>query len=64
MEASRQTAALPELARSNSPLILRVRHFIAAALVTGSWADSVVSLARIDPLAVNALADELQVRWS
>jgi hypothetical protein len=44
-------------------LLLRVRHLVAAALVTGSWADVVVILAHIDPPAATALTDAMLARW-
>lgn len=43
--------------------MVRARRLLAEALVTTSWTEVVVGLARVDPLAVSALADELQVRW-
>jgi hypothetical protein len=44
-------------------MLARARHLLGEALVTGSWTDVASSLARLDPPAVSALADELQVRW-
>jgi len=57
------TSSVREHARRRSMVLIRVRCLLAEALVTGSWTQVVVSLARVDPLAVSALADELQVRW-
>jgi hypothetical protein len=47
----------------SSPWLLRVRHLVAATLVTGSWADVVVILAHIDPPAATALTDAVLARW-
>ncbi len=63
VETSEKTSPAPGHASSRSPLMVRARHLLAAALVTGSWTEVIASLARMDPLAVTALADELQVRW-
>ena len=46
----------------SSPWLLRVRHLVAATLVTGSWADVVVILAHIDPPAATALTDAVLAR--
>lgn len=62
VDVSNETSPLPEHTRS-PPLMDRARRLLAAALVTGSWAAVVVGLARVDPLAVTALADEVQERW-
>lgn len=43
--------------------MVRARRLLAEALVTSSWTEVVVGLARVDPLAVSVLADELQARW-
>lgn len=44
-------------------MMLRAWHLLGEALATGSWTDVASSLAHLDPPAVSALADELQVRW-
>lgn len=59
----KETSQVPEHARSSSPLMLRARHLLAAALVAGSWIEVVATLARIDPVAVSVLADEVKRRW-
>ncbi len=43
--------------------MVRARHLVATALVTGSWTEIIVSLATVDPLAVAAVVDEVLVRW-
>jgi len=64
LETGKEPSPAPENApRSSSPLRIGARRLLAAALVAGSWTLVVASLARIDPLAVIALADEVQVRW-
>jgi hypothetical protein len=45
------------------PLEIRERQLVAAGLVTGSWANAVVSLARIDPRAATVLTSEVLARW-
>jgi len=60
---STKPALIPGGAPSRSPLVLRARRLVAATLVTGSWVDVVVSLARIDPLAATALTNEVLARW-
>lgn len=62
-EISKEASPVTEHARSSSPLTVQVRHLLAAALVTGSWTRVVADLARVDPLAATALADEVQKRW-
>ncbi len=62
VETGKKTSQVPERSRISSPLMGRARRLLAAALVTGPWELVVVSLARVDPLAVHALADELQAR--
>ncbi|MDQ2883784.1 MAG: hypothetical protein M3Y48_22175 [Actinomycetota bacterium] len=59
---SRETPPAREHAHSRSPMV-RARRLPAETLVTGSWTEVVDSLARVDPLAVRTLADELQLRW-
>ncbi len=60
---STKPAQIPGDPPSPSPLLLQARHLVAATLVTGSWVDVVVSLARIDPVAVTALTNEVLARW-
>jgi len=60
---STKPAPTPGDPPGRSPLLLRVRHLVAAALVTGSWADVVVILAHIDPPAATALTDAVLARW-
>jgi hypothetical protein len=63
VETSQETPPAAEHAHSSSPVMARARRLLAEALVTSSWTEIVVGLARVDPPAVSALADELQVRW-
>ncbi|MGH3941863.1 MAG: hypothetical protein ACRDTG_25210 [Pseudonocardiaceae bacterium] len=63
MEASKEASPTPERADSSLSLIVRARHLLAAALVTGSWTRVVGSLAHVAPSAITALADAVQVRW-
>jgi hypothetical protein len=63
VETSQETPPAREHAHSSSPVMVRARRLLAEALVASSWTEVVVGLARVDPLAVSALADELQVRW-
>jgi hypothetical protein len=63
VETSQETPPARTHAHSSSPVLVRARRLLAEALVTSSWTEVVASLARVDPLAVSALADELQVRW-
>jgi lipopolysaccharide biosynthesis regulator YciM len=63
VEKDKETSPVPGHARSSSPLMVRARHLLGAALVTGSWIQIVASLARVEPLAVTALADEVRARW-
>ncbi|MGH3925053.1 MAG: hypothetical protein ACRDTT_19690, partial [Pseudonocardiaceae bacterium] len=58
-----ETPPAREHAHSSSPVMVRARRLLAEALVTSSWTEVVIGLARVDPLAVSALADELQARW-
>jgi ATP/maltotriose-dependent transcriptional regulator MalT len=63
MKTSKETSRVPRQARSSSPLMVRARRLLAEALAAGSWTGVVSSLACVDPLAVTALADEVQARW-
>ncbi|MGH3940358.1 MAG: toll/interleukin-1 receptor domain-containing protein [Pseudonocardiaceae bacterium] len=63
VETDKETSHVPEHARSSSPLMVRARRLLAAALEAGSWIEVVASLARIDPVAVSVLADEVERRW-
>jgi len=63
MEAGDEASLVPEHARSISPLIVRMRRLLAEALAVGPWTGVIVGLARVDPLAVAALTDEVQERW-
>jgi hypothetical protein len=45
------------------PLTVQAHHLLAEALVTGPWAYVIFGLARVDSLAVTALADDVQARW-
>ena len=58
-----KTLPVREPLPGGSPMSVRARRLLGEALVTGSWADVAFSLARLDPPAVIALADKLQVRW-
>jgi hypothetical protein len=57
------TSSAREDAHGSSPALVRVRRLLAEALVTASWTNVVVDLARVDPAAVSTLAGELRVRW-
>lgn len=46
------------------PVPARARRLLAEALATGSWITVVSELGRIDPPAVRALVNELQLRWN
>ncbi len=63
VEANQETPPAREHTPSRSPLMVRARRLAAEALVTSSWTEVVDSLARVDPLALRTLADELQLRW-
>ncbi|MCA1677198.1 MAG: hypothetical protein LC799_35145, partial [Actinobacteria bacterium] len=63
LKTGKEISSDPENARSSSPLMIGARRLLAAALVAGSWAPVVASMARVDLLALTALADEVQVRW-
>jgi hypothetical protein len=63
VEASKETSLVPDHVRRSSPLMVRARRLLAEALAVGSWTAVVSSLARVDPLAVTALADDVQARW-
>jgi len=65
MKTSKEISPVPEhrTPPQQFALTVRARHLLAAALVTGSWTQIVPGLARVDPLAISALADEVQVRW-
>lgn len=57
------TSMAQEANSGSSTVLHRARSFLAEALVNGSWINVVTALAHVDPAAVGALADELQVRW-
>jgi hypothetical protein len=57
------TLPVREPLSGGSPISVRARRLLGEALVTGSWADVAFSLAHLDPPAVSALADKLQVHW-
>lgn len=63
LDISKELHPAGEPAHSGSPVLVRVRSLIAEALVTGSWTAAVSGLARVDPLAVRVLADDLETRW-
>ena len=60
---SNEITPASEHAGNSPPLMVRARHLVATALVTGSWTEIIVSLATVDPLAVAAVVDEVLVRW-
>ncbi|MGH3852695.1 MAG: trypsin-like peptidase domain-containing protein [Pseudonocardiaceae bacterium] len=62
-KASKKISPVREHPHGRSPMVVRARHLLGEALATGSWTDVASSLACLDPPAVSALADELQVRW-
>jgi hypothetical protein len=64
VEMSNEISAVAENACGGSPLMIRARHLIAAALVTVSWIQIVSSLAVVAPSVVSAVADEVLARWA
>jgi hypothetical protein len=64
VEMSNETSSVAENTCGGSPLMIRARHLIAAALVTVSWIQIVSSLAVVAPSVVSAVADEVLARWA
>ena len=62
VETIENTSSRGHLCHS-SPVVVRARHLFAWILTTSSWMGVVSELARVDPLAITFLADELLVRW-
>jgi hypothetical protein len=62
-ETDDQRSPIPENAHSNALMMSPARNLLSKAPVVSSWISSVSALARVDPTALSALADELQVRW-
>jgi hypothetical protein len=63
VETSKEISSVAEHARSRAPLTAQARHLLAKALETSSSTQIVAHLARIDPAAVSAFADEVQRHW-
>jgi hypothetical protein len=61
VETIENTSPRGHLCRS-SPVVVRARHLFAWVLTTSLWMGVVSDLARVDPLAITFLADELLVR--
>ncbi len=61
--ATEKTSPVCVYPPGRAPMLVRARHLLGEALATGSWTEVASSLALLDPPAVSALADELQLRW-
>ncbi len=56
------TTPVQQQPHRSSPALVRSRSLFAEALVIGIWSAILPDLALVDPSAVSALADELEVR--
>ena len=63
VETGKEILPVPEHVHSSSRVTVQARQLLAKALTASSWTDVVFELARIAPLTVTALADEVQARW-
>ncbi len=69
VRASKKNLLIQEHVRSSSPLVVQARRLLAEALLSSPWnsmaafGNLLFGLRQVDPLAVIALADELQARW-